>query len=349
MWLWRHAAAVRSLALSVRLHRPRRAGIILTESGEAWLAAKQAEEAVLAAAHDCLAACAAAGALQQLEYTLVLPGGWGDGGQLCSLTSLTRLLVATPMRFADPLAPLSALQRLNVQLALPAFHAQRMPRLCWDVPHGQLPPGLTHLSWALTLEGGWPARHKPPPLELPVQASGRGMSDLPAARASHCLFCVPCIDCHIDSWPGHSPWAHSCPQVFVLTRLASLEVQGRAGPLICKDWPALAQLTALRRLRVANFDALPTGLVAALRGLTQLQDLELADLREEGAAAARHNAAARCRTVAAQWHQRWTPPLPLCLNLPAAPCSLRGVQARRAGTGTRRGGTWAPRWAAWGS
>lgn len=79
-----------------------------------------------------------------------------------------------------------------------------------------------------------------------------------------------------------------CVQLFALPRLATLVLEGQRGPLKCDDgaWPALTRLTALQSLRVANFENLPTGLVAALRSLTQLQELELADLREGGAMAA---------------------------------------------------------------
>lgn len=71
-------------------------------------------------------------------------------------------------------------------------------------------------------------------------------------------------------------------QIWRLPRLQSLQVHGRAGPLTA-FWSRVPSLApTLQRLRVADFDGLPPGLVPALGYLTSLRLLELVDLRGEG-------------------------------------------------------------------
>ena len=72
-------------------------------------------------------------------------------------------------------------------------------------------------------------------------------------------------------------------QVLQLPGLRSLQVHGRAGPLEA-SWGFMSELApTLQRLRVADFEGLPRGLVAALGSLTSLRLLELVDLRGDGA------------------------------------------------------------------
>ncbi|KAL4422929.1 hypothetical protein ABPG75_009126 [Micractinium tetrahymenae] len=81
--------------------------------------------------------------------------------------------------------------------------------------------------------------------------------------------------------PSHPP-VQLASSVWHLPRLRSLQVHGRAGPLRARWGLATRLEPTLERLRVADCDGLPSGLVATLASLTSLRLLELVDLRGEG-------------------------------------------------------------------